>query len=165
MSRYSTAPRAARNTVTRLWDGRWWPCAGRYATAPVFRYGWAPDGLATVRQLAAQGLRPGGQDVAAWLVWGRGNRAGWAYLYRVDLARPKRPMTPARWAAVARALAAQQVCPTCRRDAGYRIPRSLGQCLPCHDPDRFAHDQHDPNHHETGQHETRTGTTETREAA
>ena len=131
MSRYRMAPRAARGTVTRLWDGRWWPCAGRYAGSPVFRYGWAPFGLATVRQLAARGLRPAGQDVAGWLVWGRGARPRWAYLYRLDLAKPKRAMTEARWAAIARANAAQRICPTCGRDDGYRIPRSLGECWPC----------------------------------
>lgn len=131
MGRYSTLPRPAPRTSVQLWDGRQWPCAGRYAGAPVFRYGWAPTGLATVRQLAAHGLRPGGQDVTAWLVWGPANRPRWAYLYRLDLAVAKRPMTPARWAAIRRCNAAQRVCPTCAEDVGYRIPRSLGECLTC----------------------------------
>lgn len=56
-----------------------------------------------------------------------------AFLYRVDLARPVRPMTPARWAALAKANAARRVCPACGRDAGYRIPTSLGMCVPCAD--------------------------------
>lgn len=30
--------------------------------------------------------------------------------------------------------AALRVCPTCRTDVGYRIPRSLGECVDCHDP-------------------------------
>ena len=50
---------------------------------------------------------------------------------RLDLATPKRPMTPARWAAIERCNAAQRICPTCRQDAGYRIPRSLGECIEC----------------------------------
>lgn len=129
----SGGPRLARGTSVRLWDGRWWPCAGRYAGAPVFRYGWAPSGLATVRQLSAKGLRPAGQEVAGWLVWGPSNRPRWAYLFRVDLAAPKRAMTPARWASIARCNAALRLCPTCGRDAGYRIPRSLGQCVECAD--------------------------------
>ncbi|MDQ0386478.1 hypothetical protein J2S54_003298 [Streptomyces sp. DSM 42143] len=54
-----------------------------------------------------------------------------AYLYRVDLAKPVRPMTPGRWAALAKANAARRVCPQCRRDAGYVIPASLGSCVPC----------------------------------
>ena len=116
-----------------MWDGRWWPCAGRYAGAPVFRYGWAPPGLATYRQLSAQGLRPAGQDVAGWLVWGPSNRPRWAYLYRLDLAAPKRPMTPGKWAAIRPCNAAQRICPTCRIDVGYRIPGSLGECVDCHD--------------------------------
>ncbi len=37
----------------------------------------APTGLATVRQLAGRELRPGGQDVAGWLVWGPSNRPRW----------------------------------------------------------------------------------------
>ena len=78
-----------------------------------------------------EGLRPGGQDVAGWLVWGPANRPRWAYLYRLDLAVPKRAMTPARWAAIERCNAAQRVCPTCGHDDGYRIPRSLGECWPC----------------------------------
>ena len=40
-------------------------------------------------------------------------------------------MTPARWVAIGRCNAAQRICPTCRCDAGYRIPRSLGECWPC----------------------------------
>lgn len=40
-------------------------------------------------------------------------------------------MTPARWAALERANAARRVCPECGRDAGYRIPPSLGMCTPC----------------------------------
>jgi len=97
----------------------------------MFRYGWAPPGLATVRQLAAHRHRPGGQDLAGWLVWGPARRPRWAYLYRIDLARPKRPLTPALRAGIATANRAQRICPTCRLDAGYRIPRSLGQCWPC----------------------------------
>jgi len=115
----------------------------------VFRYGWAPTGLATIRQLGVDGLRPGGQDVAGWLVWGPANRPRWAYLYRRDIAAPKRPMSPARWAVIERMNAALRVCPTCGEDVGHRIPRSLGQCWPCSE-DRST-DQHN--------------TTEMREAA
>lgn len=58
-----------------------------------------------------------------------------AYLYRIDRAKPVRPMTPAKRAALAKANAAQRVCQNCRRDAGYRIPRSLGMCVPCAYPE------------------------------
>ncbi|MDT9686721.1 RRQRL motif-containing zinc-binding protein [Streptomyces sp. TRM76323] len=102
------------------------------STLPVYRWRLAPDGLATRRQLRAQGLRPGGQPVAAQLERPRRRRGPLvAYLYRIDLARPVRPMTPGRAAALDRAMAARRTCPSCRRDAGYCIPRSLGMCVPC----------------------------------
>ncbi|MGY4743349.1 RRQRL motif-containing zinc-binding protein [Streptomyces sp. ATMOS53] len=105
-------------------------------TLPVFRWHLAPDGYATRRQLRAQDLRPGGQGVAAQLERPRRRRGPLvAYLYRVDLAKPVRPMTPARWAALAKANTARRTCPACQRDAGYVIPPSLGTCVPCAYPD------------------------------
>ncbi|MFG2834816.1 RRQRL motif-containing zinc-binding protein [Streptomyces zaomyceticus] len=101
---------------------------------PVYRWRLAPEGLATFRQLRAMGLRPAGQPVVAQLERPRRRRGPLvAFLYRIDLARPVRPMTPARWAALAKANAARRVCPACWRDAGYRIPTSLGMCVPCAD--------------------------------
>ncbi|MET9045287.1 RRQRL motif-containing zinc-binding protein [Streptomyces sp. NPDC004362] len=106
------------------------------ATLPVFRWRLAPDGYATRRQLRARGLRPGGQQVAAQLERPRRRRGPLvAYLYRIDLAKPVRPMTPGRWAALAKANAARRTCPACRRDAGYVIPAHLGTCVPCAFPD------------------------------
>lgn len=99
---------------------------------PVFRWRLAPDGYATFRQLRARGLRPGGQGVAAQLERPRRRRPPLvAYLYRVDLAKPVRPMTPARWAALAKANTARRTCPSCGTDAGYVIPTSLGMCVTC----------------------------------
>ncbi|MEU2748671.1 RRQRL motif-containing zinc-binding protein [Streptomyces collinus] len=108
------------------------------AALPVYRWRLAPDGYATRRQLRARGLRPGGQDVAAQLERPRRRGPLVAYLYRIDLAKPVRPMTPARWAALARANAARRTCPACRRDAGYVIPASLGMCVPCAYPEQYA---------------------------
>ena len=106
---------------------------------PVFRWRLAPDGYATRRQLRARGLRPGGQDVAAQLERPRRRRGPLvAYLYHVDQAKPVRPMTPAKWAALARANTARRTCPACRRDAGYVIPTSLGMCTTCAYPDESA---------------------------
>lgn len=108
-------------------------------TIPVYRWRLAPDGLATFRQLRSMGLRPGGQPVVAQLERPRRRRGPLvAHLYRIDRAKPVRPMTPARWAALAKANAARQICPNCRRDAGYRIPSSLGMCTPCTYPDTAA---------------------------
>ncbi|MFJ9699383.1 RRQRL motif-containing zinc-binding protein [Streptomyces fradiae] len=103
---------------------------------PVYRWRLAPDGLATRRQLRARGLRPGGQPVAAQLERPRRRRGPLvAYLYRVDLAKPVRPMTPGRTAALKAAMTARRTCPVCRRDAGYCIPPTLGMCVPCAYPD------------------------------
>ena len=105
-------------------------------TVPVYRWRLAPDGLATKRQLRALGLRPGGQDVAAQVERPRRRREPLvAYLYSIEQAKPVRPMTPAKQAALAKANAARRVCPECRRDAGYVIPPSLGMCTPCAFPE------------------------------
>ncbi|WP_310727525.1 RRQRL motif-containing zinc-binding protein [Streptomyces sp. N2A] len=106
---------------------------------PVYRWRLAPDGLATRRQLRAMGLRPGGQPVTAQVERPRRRRGPLvAYLYRIDLARPVRPMTPAKWAALERALAARRMCPGCGLDAGYTIPASLGTCVSCADVPQIA---------------------------
>lgn len=106
------------------------------STLPVYPWRLAPDGLATRRQLRAQGLRPGGQDVAAQIERPRFRRAPLiAYLYRVEQAKPVRPMTLAKRAALAKANAARRTCPQCRRDAGYVIPAALGTCVSCAYPD------------------------------
>ncbi|WP_406485449.1 RRQRL motif-containing zinc-binding protein [Streptomyces microflavus] len=102
--------------------------------ADVYRWRLAPDGLATRRQLRALGLRPGGQDVVAEVHRPRRRRGPLvAYLYRIEHAKPVRPMTPGRTAALAAAMLARRTCPNCRTDVGYCIPRSLGMCVPCHD--------------------------------
>ncbi|MFE3585061.1 RRQRL motif-containing zinc-binding protein [Streptomyces vinaceus] len=111
------------------------PTGARYGI-PTFPWRLAPDGLATRRQLRALGLRPGGQDVAGQVLRPRYRRGPLtAFLYRVDRAKPVRPMTPAKRAALAKANAARRSCPQCRQDAGYVIPASLGMCVPCAFPD------------------------------
>jgi hypothetical protein len=115
--------------VSRFYD----PTGARHGI-PTFPYRCAPDGYATRAQLRAAGLRPGGQPVAAQLMWRSRKARGvvrTAYLYRVDLAAPVRPMTPAKRRALAAAMRARRTCPTCRRDVGYVIPTSLGCCVPC----------------------------------
>ena len=106
---------------------------------PTFPFRLAPDGLRTRRQLRARGLRPGGQGVAAQVMWASRfkGRVMVAYLYRLDQALV-RPMTPGRAQALAAANTARRVCPACRRDAGYVIPSSLGTCVPCHNTAALA---------------------------
>ena len=109
------------------------PTGERYGI-PTYPYKFAPAGLATVRQLRDKGLRPGGQDVAAQIVWRRGKRT--AYLYRVDLAKPKRSASPAQRAALGRALQARRTCPDCGEVRDYYIPRRTGACLDCTEVNR-----------------------------
>ncbi|MFF3582690.1 RRQRL motif-containing zinc-binding protein [Streptomyces mirabilis] len=110
--------------------------AGERFGIPTFPWRCAPDEYATRRQLRGRGLRPGGQEVAAQILRPRRRREPLtAYLYRIDLARPVRLMTPARWAALAKANAARRRCPECGRDAGYVIPSSLGACVTCAFPE------------------------------
>src|SRR4051812_21224086 len=98
---------------------------------PTFMWRSAPDGYATLRQLRAQGLRPGGQPVAAQIKWiGIGGERT-AFLYLASEAKPKRVATPRQWEAITRALIARMRCPTCRLICNYVIPRSLGECLTC----------------------------------
>jgi hypothetical protein len=111
------------------------PEGERHGGLPTWPWRMAPAGLLTFRQLAALGLRPGGQPYAGQILWnsrrGGRRRVRVAYLYDQGRALPKRPATPAQLAAVHRAVAARRVCPTCGSDAGYVIPRSLGECLDC----------------------------------
>ena len=96
---------------------------------PTYPYRSAPDGLATRRQLRADGLRPGGQPIAAQILWRAGKRV--AYLYRLDRAMPKRIATAAQHAAIGKALQARRTCPTCRSIKDYYIPRRSGECYDC----------------------------------
>ena len=104
------------------------PTGARYGL-PTYPYKFAPDGLATMRQLRAKGLRPGGQAPAAQIMWRKGKRV--AYLYHTDRALPKRTATPAQREAIGRALLARRTCPTCRQVRDYYIPRRYGECLDC----------------------------------
>jgi hypothetical protein len=109
------------------------PEGRRHGGLPTYPWRLAPAGLATRRQLAAKNLRPAGQPIAAQVLWRRYGTVRVAYLYRIDLAKPKRRPTHAQWLAIGAALLARQVCPTCGEAVGYYIPRRYGQCLDCAD--------------------------------
>jgi hypothetical protein len=104
------------------------PTGAKYGL-PTYPFKFAPEGLATTRQLRAAGLRPGGQEIAAQMLWRRGKRC--AYLYRIDLALPKRTATPAQRAALDKAMRVRRTCTTCGQTKNYCIPHSLGECLDC----------------------------------
>ncbi|MFC9289608.1 RRQRL motif-containing zinc-binding protein [Streptomyces sp. NPDC057052] len=92
----------------------------------VFRWKQTNPKLAT-RQLRTMGLRPSGQEPAVRTDC-RGGRFAW--LYRIDLALPVRPMTLAKEAALDKAMAARTTCPTCLRRYHHALPlRTLGSCL------------------------------------
>lgn len=106
---------------------------------PTYPWRWAPEGLATRRQLRASGLRPGGQEPAAQVMRQRRHRAPLVgYLYRIDRAKPVRPMTTRKRAALAKAMTARRTCPQCRSVMPYCIPLSLGVCVDCAHPHGLA---------------------------
>jgi hypothetical protein len=114
------------------------PRGDRYGV-PTFPWQMAPPHLRTRRQLAAEGLRPGGQEIQAQVMWrsGRARRTGGirvAYLYDIGRALPKRNPTPAQRAALAKALKARRICPRCGQDRGYVLRPSLGCCETCATP-------------------------------
>jgi hypothetical protein len=115
----------------RGWFVEFYDPDGERFGLPTYPYRWAPDGLLTMRQLRARGLRPGGQDIAAQILWRHRRSRRVAYLYRSDQAKPKRAATAAQLAAVGRALAARRTCPACGQQKPYYIPRSLGECNDC----------------------------------
>lgn len=111
---------------------------GTHEGLPLLSWGIAPrDTLATYRQLRAMGLRPGGADPVAVLFFHsrKGMRMVFANLYLIAAAKPVRPMTDAKWCAIAAARAARCVCPTCppgQQLKPYCVPTSIGQCWDCH---------------------------------
>ncbi|MFF0030271.1 RRQRL motif-containing zinc-binding protein [Streptomyces avermitilis] len=124
--------------MTRLTLADCFDPTGERFGIPTYPWRHAPEGLglATRRQLRTRGLRPGGQEVAAQLLRPRRRREPLtAYLYRLDLAQPVRPMTPGRWRAHHAMMRARRTCPECRRDAGYVIPPTLGRCVTCAYPE------------------------------
>jgi rubredoxin len=105
------------------------PTGERYGGTPTYPFRMAPTNLATRRQLREQGLRPGGQEIAAQILWRRGDRV--AYLYRIDQAKPKREATPAQRAAISKALAARRTCPKCGDVKDYYISTRNQMCGDC----------------------------------
>lgn len=107
-------------------DSAWWESG-----LPNCFWNGAPAGLATRRQLRQRGLAAGGHPAVAVV---RRRPGGYlhAYLYRLDLAVTKRVATEAVLVALAAAMTARRTCRSCGLDTGCCIPRSLGQCWPCH---------------------------------
>ncbi|MGW8528474.1 MULTISPECIES: RRQRL motif-containing zinc-binding protein [Nocardiopsidaceae] len=114
------------------------PDGSRYGL-PTYPWGMAwttAEDMATRKQLAAMGLRPGSTHPDAQLMW-RSRRARngvrTAALYRISEAKPKDEFTAARARGLAAAMRARRTCPTCRQVFVYVIPTSLGECPACHE--------------------------------
>lgn len=111
------------------------PQGERYGI-PTYPWHLAPAGLLTATQLRAWGLQPSTQPPAAQIMWRsyKARHNGFvrvAYLYRRELAKPVRPMTPGMWRSHDAMMRARRTCPACRQDVGYVIRRSIGTCEPC----------------------------------
>ncbi len=122
---------------------------------PVLTWGGADRGqLATTRQLRDLGLRPGGAEPVAVLVFGHrqpGRReVEHARLYRIAEAAPKRTATPAQRAAIDRALAARRTCRRCHQEQDYYLSTVSRMCGPCSDATGFWD-------HKTGEHDLHPG--------
>ncbi|WP_069166342.1 RRQRL motif-containing zinc-binding protein [Nocardia altamirensis] len=77
---------------------------------PVYEWRTAPSHLRTRRQLAADGLRPNGQDIAGKVQRPRRAREPLtAYLYDINRAAAKREPSPAQLAALAKATREHQL--------------------------------------------------------
>ncbi len=103
--------------------------------------------LATRRQLRAMGKRPGGQDPVAFLYFRcrKASKLVFADLYLIDKAKPVRPMTPARWAAHRKMMAARRTCRECGDLGWAELPKEHRTCEACLytaglDPDSYLHD-------------------------
>ncbi|MEV6221933.1 RRQRL motif-containing zinc-binding protein [Nocardia fluminea] len=78
---------------------------------PTYEWRTAPKHLRTRRQLAAEGLRPNGQDIAGRITRSRGSRKEplVAHLFDVAKAAPKRQPSEAQRAALAKATRERQL--------------------------------------------------------
>ncbi|MFF2381300.1 RRQRL motif-containing zinc-binding protein [Streptomyces sp. NPDC058108] len=125
--------------MSAAWGKCFDPSGARYGI-PTYPWRLAPDGLATRRQLRAKGLRPGGQEIAAQVMRVNRRQGGMrvSYLYRLDLAKPVRPMTSRKWGALALAMLARRTCPNCQITYSYCLPTSLGMCVLCAFPETTA---------------------------
>ncbi|WP_255622850.1 RRQRL motif-containing zinc-binding protein [Pseudonocardia sp. DSM 110487] len=117
----------ALGVMTERWG--WQPTARLIAGLPAWSWRSAPKGLVTRRQMRVLDLAPGGAEPVGLVVCRRGRR--WAHLWDRRELVPKRRASPAQLEALERAMAARRWCRTCKRDVGYCVPRSLGECVEC----------------------------------
>lgn len=126
------------------------PTGERHNGMPTFSWGCVDrTKYATRRQLTALGLRKGGQDVAAEMWgWCKGHKQV-VYFYLISEAKPRRPWTPAKQAAVTKAARSRYRCDgPCRRvwPEMEVIPRG-GMCDDCR-AGRYGPLTHDDDYEE-----------------
>ena len=115
-----------KNILAQFYD----PDGERYGL-PTYPYHWAPDGLLTIRQLRAKGLRPGGQDIAAQILWRHRKQRASPTSTAKTSPNPNGAPPSNQLAAIGKALRARRICPTCGSEKPYCIPRSRGECNDC----------------------------------
>lgn len=128
-----SGPRRRRGLDTGRWGFQ--PLAWEQNGLPTWRYGHAPAGLLTRRQMRAADLAPGGAEPVAQVVWRHRRHEVRALLWDRDELVTKRIPTPAQLVAVGLALAARRWCPACARDVGYCLQTSVGVCVDCAFPE------------------------------
>jgi hypothetical protein len=115
---------------------------GTYLGCPVLTWGWADRRvLATRRQLRAMNLSSGGHDPVAVLLFQHRRPArarDFAWLYRIDLAAPKRTPTTAQLRAVRAALIARRTCAgPCQQVQTRCVSRTSRMCPTCETKTNF----------------------------
>jgi hypothetical protein len=130
-------------------DFEWEYVRGWHEGLPLLAWGQAPrDKLATYRQLRKRGLRPGGQQPVAVVYFTnrKSLKKTFAFLYMIVDAKPIRPMTPAKRAAIEKALAKRRTCRQCGTEAAAELPKAHRTCEPCRyqqglaEPDERLHE-------------------------
>jgi len=129
-------------TVVLPWNGIAVICRGLRDGLPMFGWrgkpGAVPLGLCTRRQLRAKGLRPGGADPDALLVFGHqipARAEEVCELWREEIAVPVRSMTPRMWLAHEAAMRARRFCREHQGYVDHCVRGPAKQCSTC-----FAND-------------------------
>jgi hypothetical protein len=126
-------PRRRVGLMTDAWG--WQPFAWEQNGLPTWRFGKAPAGLLTRRQMREAGLAPGGAEPVGQIVFARGRHEVRGLLWDRNELVKKRVSTPAQLVALGKALAARRWCPSCEQDVGYCISTVLGECTDCAFPE------------------------------
>jgi hypothetical protein len=112
---------------------------GKRFGLPTYPWHCAPEGLLTRRQLRDRDLSPVKQHPCGQILWPAGRdrltgepRVRVAYLYRLDLARPVREMTPGMWRRYEAMMLPRRTCRSCGEVFDFDLSRKYNRtCWPC----------------------------------